>query len=80
MTTAMKLAVMIHDALMQEREGCATVARAGGYEDAALAIENQPAPIPALRDMHCEYCAATVKCAACGMDAVIGRCPGMCPD
>ncbi len=79
MNTAMRLAIMIHEALMAERTGCAVVARAGGFEAAALAIEGQPAPVPSLRDIHCEYCAATVKCAACGMDAVIGKCPGIAP-
>ena len=77
MNAALKLAIMIHEALMAERTGCAVVARAGGHEAAALAIEVQPAPVPSLKNMHCEYCATTVRCSSCGMDAVIGKCPGM---
>ena len=79
MITAMKLAIMIHNTLMEERRGCATVARAGGHEEAALAIENQPAPIPSLREVHCFSCAEHVRCPACDIPVMIGKCVGLEP-
>jgi len=79
MSMAEKLAVVIHDLIMQERHGCATVAEAGGYIDLAVAIRNQPAPVPALKNMHCFLCAEGVRCMNCNEPVVVGKCVGMEP-
>lgn len=79
MTTAEKLAVVIHNMIMEERRGCAAVAKVGGYDAAAIAILEQPIPVPSLKNLHCFLCAEGTLCTSCGMPVVVGKCVGLEP-
>jgi hypothetical protein len=79
MRLAEKVAMMIHDLILEERRGCAEVAASGGYQEAAAAFLDQPSPIPSFRNMHCMCCSEGVTCTGCGQPTMIGRCPGLEP-
>ena len=78
-TTAEKIAVVIHDMIMTERKECAIVAELSGHDEVAAAILKQPAPIPALRNIHCVSCSQNVQCPSCGLHVLIGKCQGIEP-